>query len=430
MNADLLAILEYWEREKGISKDVLLEAVEEALISAAKKAVGPARNLRVQIDPKNGDIRAYATLVVMEKPESKHDHISFAEAKRHHPNTQLGEEVEMEVTPENFGRIASQNAKQALLQHLRKAEKQLIYSEFKDRTGDIVSGTVRRFERSDVYLDLGKFEALLPNRERVPTEEYQVGERVRCYVKAVDTGSHGPEIILSRADPNFVIKLFKLEVSEINDGTIEVKAIAREPGYRTKLAVYSRDEKVDPVGACVGLRGQRVKNIVRELNNEKVDIIPWDPEIGNFVANALNPAKLESINIDEDRRRLNVVVDEEQLSLAIGKRGQNARLTSKLCGWHVDIQAKEVKTLGFEEKVAEAVHAFAAIDGISEEQATALVNSGFHTLEDLLQVELDDLCEIPEVGEDAATILESVKSETQRRVSTVEEGESPSESDS
>jgi N utilization substance protein A len=430
MNADLLAILEYWEREKGISKDILLEAVEEALISAAKKAVGPARNLRVQIDPKNGDIRAYATLVVMEKPESKHDHISLAEAKRHHPNTQLGEEVEMEVTPENFGRIASQNAKQALLQHLRKAEKQLIYSEFKDRTGDIVSGTVRRFERSDVYLDLGKFEALLPNRERVPTEEYQVGERVRCYVKAVDTGSHGPEIILSRADPNFVVKLFKLEVSEINDGTIEVKAIAREPGYRTKLAVYSRDEKVDPVGACVGLRGQRVKNIVRELNNEKVDIIPWDPEIGNFVANALNPAKLESINIDEDRRRLNVVVDEEQLSLAIGKRGQNARLTSKLCGWHVDIQAREVKTLGFEEKVAEAVHAFAAIDGISEEQATALVNSGFHTLEDLLQVELDDLSEIPEVGDDAATILESVKTETQRRVSTVEEEESPSESDS
>lgn len=423
MNADLLAILEYWEREKGISKDVLLQAVEEALISAAKKAVGPARNLRVQIDPKSGDIRAFATLMVMEKPESKHDHISVAEAKRHHPNAQLGEEIEVEVTPENFGRIASQNAKQALLQHIRKAEKQLIYSEFKDRTGDIVSGIVRRFERSDVYLDLGKFEALLPNRERVPTEEYQVGERVRCFVKAVDTGSHGPEIILSRADPNFVIKLFKLEVSEINDGTIEVKAIAREPGYRTKLAVYSRDEKVDPVGACVGLRGQRVKNIVRELNNEKVDIIPWDPDITQFVANALNPAKLQSIKIDEDRRRLNVMVDEEQLSLAIGKRGQNARLTSKLCGWHVDIQAQEEKTLGFEEKVAQAVEAFASIDGISEDQATALVNSGFHTLEDLLQVEIDDLTEIPGIGDAAKDMLEAVQSETQRRNAPSEEGE-------
>jgi len=324
------------------------------------------------------------------------------------------------VTPENFGRIASQNAKQALLQHLRKAEKQLIYSEFKDRTGDIVSGIVRRFERSDVYLDLGKFEALLPNRERVPTEEYQLGERVRCFVKAVDTSSYGPEIILSRADPDFVIKLFRLEVSEINDGTIEIKAIAREPGYRTKLAVYSTDSKVDPVGACVGLRGQRVKNIVRELNNEKVDIIPWDPDISEFVANALNPAQLRAINIDEERRRLNVVVDEDQLSLAIGKRGQNARLTSKLCGWHVDIQAREEKVLGFEEKVAEAIHAFAAIEGISEDQAGALVNSGFHTLEDLSSVEIEDLAEIPGIGDAASDIMQAVHSETQRRLGPAE----------
>ena len=420
MNADLLTILEYWEREKGISRDILLNAVEEALISAAKKAVGPARDLRVQIDPKSGDIRAYATLLIVEHVESKHDHISLQEAKRRKPDAQIGEEVEVEVTPENFGRIASQNAKQALLQHLRKAEKQLIYSEFKDRTGDIVSGIVRRFERSDVYLDLGKFEALLPNRERVPTEEYQLGERVRCFDKAVDTSSYGPEIILSRADPDFVIKLFRLEVSEINDGTIEIKAIAREPGYRTKLAVYSTDSKVDPVGACVGLRGQRVKNIVRELNNEKVDIIPWDPDISEFVANALNPAQLRAINIDEERRRLNVVVDEDQLSLAIGKRGQNARLTSKLCGWHVDIQAREEKVLGFEEKVAEAIHAFAAIEGISEDQAGALVNSGFHTLEDLSSVEIEDLAEIPGIGDAASNIMQAVHSETQRRLGPAE----------
>ncbi len=420
MNADLLTILEYWEREKGISRDILLNAVEEALISAAKKAVGPARDLRVQIDPKSGDIRAYATLLIVEHVESKHDHISLQEAKRRKPDAQIGEEVEVEVTPENFGRIASQNAKQALLQHLRKAEKQLIYSEFKDRTGDIVSGIVRRFERSDVYLDLGKFEALLPNRERVPTEEYQLGERVRCFVKAVDTSSYGPEIILSRADPDFVIKLFRLEVSEINDGTIEIKAIAREPGYRTKLAVYSTDSKVDPVGACVGLRGQRVKNIVRELNNEKVDIIPWDPDISEFVANALNPAQLRAINIDEERRRLNVVVDEDQLSLAIGKRGQNARLTSKLCGWHVDIQAREEKVLGFEEKVAEAIHAFAAIEGISEDQAGALVNSGFHTLEDLSSVEIEDLAEIPGIGDAASDIMQAVHSETHRRLGPAE----------
>ena len=314
-------------------------AVQEALLSAAKKAVGPARELRVAIDPKNGDIRAFAKLVVSEKVISKHDQISVFDARRIKPDAQVGEEVEVEVTPVGFGRIAAQYAKQALMQHIRRAEKQLIFTEFKDRVGDIISGTVRRFDRSDVIVDLGKYEALLPNRERVPTEEYQVGERIRCYVKAVEQGPHGPEIILSRADPRFVIKLFQLEVSEINDGTIEIKGIAREPGFRTKLAVWTRDEKVDPVGACVGLRGQRVKNIVRELNNEKVDIIRWDPNIRNFITNALAPAKLKAFEIDEASKRVKIIVSEDQLSLAIGKRGQNARLTSKLTGWQVDIEA-------------------------------------------------------------------------------------------
>src|SRR5438094_8074935 len=266
--------------------------------------------------------------------------------------------------------MAAQYAKQALMQHIRRAEKQLIFTEFKDRVGDIVSGTVRRFDRSDVMIDLGKYEALLPNRERVPTEEYQIGERIRCYVKAVDNGAHGPEIILSRADPNFVIKLFQLEVSEINDGTIEIKGIAREPGFRTKLAVWTRDEKVDPVGACVGLRGQRVKNIVRELNNEKVDIIRWDPNVRMFITNALAPAKLKAFEIDETGRRVKIIVSEDQLSLAIGKRGQNARLTSKLTCWQVDIDQEQVTTMGFEEKVAQAVSALATLPGLSQEQAS------------------------------------------------------------
>src|SRR5512135_514483 len=247
MNADFLAVLEFWEREKGINRDVLSNAVQEALLSAAKRAVGPARELRVVIDQKSGDIRAFAKLIVSEKVSSKHDQISLFDARRLKPEAQLGEELEVEVTPVGFGRIAAQYAKQALMQHIRRAEKQLIFTEFKDRVGDIVNGTVRKFERSDVTIDLGRYEALLPNRERVPTEEYQVGERLRCYVKAVDNTIHGPEIILSRADPQFVVKLFQLEVSEIGDGTIEVKGIAREPGFRTKIAVYSRDDKVDPV---------------------------------------------------------------------------------------------------------------------------------------------------------------------------------------
>src|SRR6266849_1374733 len=423
MNADLLAVFEFWEREKGISRDILVAAVQEALLSAAKKAIGPARELRCEIDQKSGDIRAFAKLVVADKAQSKHDQITVFDARRIKADAEIGDELEVEVTPAGFGRIASQYAKQALMQHICRAEKQLIFTEFKDRVGDIISGTVRRFDRSDVLVDLGKYEALLPNRERVPTEEYQIGERIRCYVKAVEQTPHGPEIILSRADPQFVVKLFRLEVSEISDGTIEIKSIAREPGFRTKLAVWSRDEKVDPVGACVGLRGQRVKNIVRELNNEKVDIIKWDPNVRNFITNALAPAKLKTFEIDEARRRVKVLVSEDQLSLAIGKRGQNARLTSKLTGWQVDIEPEVVVTKGFEQKVAEAVGLLAAIEGISKEQADALVHHGLTRLEDLLQADVSDLEGIPQLGDQAAAVLEAARAEAARR--TLKVGEAP-----
>ncbi|TAL03726.1 MAG: transcription termination/antitermination protein NusA [Verrucomicrobia bacterium] len=423
MNADILAAMDFWEREKGISRDVLAAAVQEAIMSAAKKAIGPARELRVAIDPKNGEMRAFAKLIVTERVISKHDQISVFDARRLKADAQIGDEVEKEVTPTDFGRIASQYAKQALMQQIRRAEKALIFTEFKDRVGDIVSGTVRRFERSDVIVDLGKYEALLPNRERVPTEEYQVGERVRCYVKAVEQGAHGPEIILSRADPRFVIKLFQLEVSEINDGTIEIKGIAREPGFRTKLAVWTRDEKVDPVGACVGLRGQRVKNIVRELNNEKVDIIKWSSNVREFVTNALSPAKLKSFEIDEANRRVKIVTTDDQLSLAIGKRGQNARLTSKLTGWQVDIEAEVVVTKGFEEKVAEAVAQLAAIPGITREQADVLVHHGLTRIEDLLSAEVTDLSDIPELNSHAGAILDAARAEAARR--TLKLGDTP-----
>jgi N utilization substance protein A len=423
MNADFLAVLEFWEREKGINRDVLTAAVEEALLSAAKKAVGPAREMRVSIDQKNGDIRAFAKLIVSERVMSKHDQISLFDARRIKAEAQVGDEVEVEVTPVGFGRIAAQFAKQALMQHIRREEKRLIFTEFKDRVGDIISGTVRSFDRSDVYIDLGKYEALLPNRERVPTEEYQIGERIRCYVKAVEEGPRGPEIILSRSDPRFVIKLFQLEVSEINDGTIQIKGIAREPGFRTKLAVWTRDEKVDPVGACVGLRGQRVKNIVRELNNEKVDIIRWDTNVKNFITNALAPAKLKAFEIDDARKRVQITVSADQLSLAIGKRGQNARLTSKLTGWQVDIEPEVVVTKGFEEKVAEAVELLAAIPGISREQADVLVHHGLTRLEDLLQADESDLAGIPQLGDQAAAIMEAARAEAARR--TLQIGETP-----
>ncbi len=415
MNADFIAGLEFWEREKGVSREVLMAAVQEALLSAAKKAVGPARELRVDINQKNGDIKAFAKLIVAEKVISQHDQISMFDARRIKPDAKVGDEIEKEVTPAGFGRIAAQYAKQALMQKVRQAEKALILTEYKDRVGDIVSGTVRRFERSDVILDLGKYEAIMPNKERVPTEEYQVGERIRCLVKAVQEGPHGPEVILSRADTKFIIKLFQLEVAEINDGTIEIKGIAREPGFRTKMAVYSRDAKVDPVGACVGLRGQRVKNIVRELNNEKVDVIPWSSDVKAFIAKALEPAKIKNIEINDVTKRVHVIVSEDQLSLAIGKRGQNARLTARLTGWEVDIEAEQIITKGFDEKVAEAVDQIAAIPGISREQADALVHAGVTRLEDLLQAEPEDISDIAQVGENAAAIIAAARAEVERR---------------
>ena len=407
--------MEYWEREKGLDREILISAVEDAMVSAAKRAVGPARELRCEIDRKDGDIRAFASLIVVERVTDKQSEISLESALRHKPSAQLNEELEVEVTPKNFGRIASQNAKQALRQAIRRAEKALIYSEFKDRVGDIVSGEVRGFDRSDVLIDLGKFEALLPNRERVPTEEYQRGERIRCLVKAVQGSDSNSEIILSRRDSNFVLKLFQLEVSEINDGTIEVKAIAREPGFRTKLAVHSRDEKVDPVGACVGLRGQRVKNIVRELNNEKIDIIRWDTDIETYVTNSLAPAQIKRLEVEQDRKRIHILVDPDQLSLAIGRRGQNARLTSLLTGWQIDIDPEQEVRVGFEEQVAGAVDALAAIPGIEKEQADALVHAGLLTLDALIGVEAGDLADIPGLAEHAEPVLAAARAEKDRR---------------
>jgi N utilization substance protein A len=422
MNADFLAVLDFWEREKGLSRDTVIAAVTEALVSAAKKAIGPARELRCQIDQKSGDIKAFAKLIVSERVLSKHDQITVFDARRIKSDAQLGEELELEVTPTGFGRIAAQYAKQAILQHVRRAEKALIFSEFKDRVGDVISGVVRRFDRSDVTVDLGKYEALLPNRERVPTEEYQIGDRLRCYVKAVENGPHGPEIILSRADPHFVIKLFQMEVTEISDGTIEVKGIAREPGFRTKLAVWTRDSKVDPVGACVGLRGTRVKNIVRELNNEKVDIIRWDSNVKVFIGNALAPARLKALDVDESRRRVRVLVSPDQLSLAIGRRGQNARLTAKLTGWQVDIEAEQVAVaMGFDEQVAQLVQNLAAVPGITPEQAGILVKNGLTNLESLLQAEEADLLGISELGEQTAAILQAAREEQARRALRVGE---------
>ncbi|HQW29144.1 MAG TPA: transcription termination factor NusA, partial [Verrucomicrobiales bacterium] len=390
MTNELLALFEYYEKEKGIKRHTMIDALETALLSASRKSIGPAREMRIHIDPEKGDIRAYATLIVRDRVNNPYDEVDIFTARRLKPGIDVGAEIEVDITPSNFGRIAAQTAKQTMMQRLRQAEKEMIYEEYKDRAGDIVSGTVRRFERGDVYVDLGKFEGVMHQRERVSTEEYNVGDRIRAYVVAVENGVRGPEIILSRSHPNFVRRLFESEVSEIADRTVEIRSLAREAGYRTKVAVYSADTKVDPVGACVGLRGARVKNIVRELNNEKVDIIRWSDDMRAFVQEALKPAEIKSITIDEVKKSILVKVDEEELSKAIGRRGQNARLTARLIGWDVQVQKDESAHEAFEAQVAGAASTLSKGAGIEPDVAAALVRGGLTTL-DMLANDVDDV---------------------------------------
>lgn len=405
MNSELSAVVEYMERERGVDRETIIEAIESALQNAADKSVADAEDLRVEIDRKTLDIKAFANKKVVVAVNDRYNEVSLAEARRTHPDAQLDEMIEIESTPRNFGRIAAQTAKQTILQKIRQAEKSRIFEDYKNRTGEIVTGSVRRFERSTVIVELDHgAEGMMPSKERVPTEEYEVGERIRAYIVAIKEREAGPEILLSRAHPDFVRRLFELEVSEIADGTMEIRGIAREAGYRSKVAVISHDERVDPVGACVGIRGMRVKNIVRELNGEKIDIVRWSDDIKTLVVNALAPAKLQHVEADEPTHTVTVTVDVDQLSLAIGKRGQNARLTSKLIGWRVDIQ-KDEEAMNFEERVAAAVSGLVAVEGIGEEWAEKLVYAGFLTVEGIMAAELSDLEEIEDVTPEQAQAL-------------------------
>ncbi len=410
MNSEFIAMLDYLEREKGIKRETLIEAISSALVAASKKSFSCSREVRIDINPKSGAIRAFAKPLVVETVSNPQEEISVAKARLINKEIQPGEEIEIEVTPRDFGRIAAQTARQAIAQRIRQIEKEMIYEEFKDRAGEIVGGTVRRFDRSDVIIDLGKFEGVMPSRERVSTEEYNVGDRIRAYVVAVENGPRGPEIILSRSHPNFIRRLFEIEVSEIADHTVELRAIAREAGFRTKVAVHSANEKVDPVGACVGMRGARVKNIVRELNNEKVDIIRWYEDPKEFAREALKPAKIRSIEVDEAAHTLRIAIDKEDLALAIGKRGQNARLTSRLTGWEIDIQEDRSAAEHFEQQMGGAAQQLAADLGITEEEAKVLAAGGMNSLDVVITAEEGDIDGILSCGlEKAAAILNAAK---------------------
>lgn len=410
MTNDIVALIDYYEKEKGIAREKVLGALEFAFISAYRKMVPGAdaiESLRADIDTRKGDTVIFASLKVVADDDyvDKFNEVPISLASKNKPDVELGDSVDFNVTPKNFGRIATQTAKQTMMQRLRMAEKEMIYDEYKDRAGDIVSGTVRRFEKSDVMIDLGKFEGRIPSRERVVTEDYNIGDRIRVYVVAVENETRGPEIILSRSHPNFVRRLFESEVAEIADGTVDLRGIAREAGYRTKVAVASNDEKVDPVGACVGLRGARVKNIVRELNNEKVDIIRWDADPAVFVVDALKPANIRSIKLDDEKKVVSVTVDEDELSKAIGRRGQNARLTAKLMGWDVQVSKDESQHEQFEARVEDAAMSLGEQLGLDSESADKLFRAGGATAELVAQMPADYIAAQLGISEEEAQVL-------------------------
>lgn len=410
MNSELLATLDYIEQERGISREVLIDAIEKAILSASKKSIHPANDVEVKIDRVSGLIKAWAKLEVVESSPTC-DQILIAVAKERYPNAKLGDVIKWEVTPKNFGRIAAQYAKNTIMNQLRKAEKEIVLEEFKDRVGQIVSGVVRRFESGNIIVDMQKAEGVLMPKDKIPGESYMQGDRINALLKKIDPSGAGPSLILSRVSDEFIRRLFEREVSEIHDGIVQIKAIARESGSRTKIAVFSSDSHVDPIGACVGMRGMRVKNITAELGGEKIDIIRYDEDVKVFASNALQPAVLKTLEIDEATRTINIKVAPDQLSLAIGKRGQNVRLTSKLIGWKININSDEpVVEITFEEKLGQTIASLSETLKLDKAIAEKLVNGGFLSVESLKSVEVSDLSKIQNFSEeDVQKVVEALK---------------------
>ena len=437
MSQELIHVIDQISKEKGIAKEMVVEAVESALVSAAKKKYGSQR-IAVQIDPKRGDIIMYAYKKVVAEVSNPEEEITLEEALTLYPDAQMDGEVPLQVEFQGFGRIAAQTARQVIVQKVREAERDVILREFNDKIGQLVNGIVLRHEKGAYYIDLGKTEAVLPAREQVPRESYRRGDRVRAYVLEVRDTSKGPQVVLSRAHPDFVSRLFEMEVPEIYENIVEVKAVVREAGDRTKIAVASKEPQVDPVGACVGMKGSRVQAVVRELRGEKIDIIPWSEDPRIFIAKALSPAVVEKVGVTEEDRSALIVVADSQLSLAIGKKGQNVRLAAKLTGWKIDILSEseydqerqkereqeieaaiveETRKMAEENEAAETMEAEVAgtasgeaksgpdltiIEGVGQKTAEQLIEAGYDTVEKIAAMSNEDILAIPGIGEKTA----------------------------
>jgi N utilization substance protein A len=404
---ELLQIADAVAREKSIDRKIVMAAMEDAIQKAAKSRYGAENDIRAEIDPKTGEMRLSRLLHVVEKIENESTEIAVNDAKRRNPEAKIGDYISEALPPLDFGRVAAQNAKQVIVQKVREAERDRQYAEYKDRIGDIVNGTVKRVEYGNVVVDLGRAEGVVRRDEGLPREAFRYGDRIRAYIYDVRREQRGPQIFLSRAKPEFMAKLFGQEVPEIYDGIVEIRAVARDPGSRAKIAVISKDSSIDPVGACVGMRGARVQAVVNELQGEKIDIIQWKEDPATFIVNALAPAEVAKVVLDEDAKRVEVVVPDDQLSLAIGRRGQNVRLASQLTGWQIDIlteaEESERRQKEFQERSALFIEAL----DVDEVIAQLLVSEGFATVEEVAYIDVDEIANIEGFDEDTASEIQT-----------------------
>ena len=401
MITDLLRAIDQVSRDKGIDSKTLIEALEEAVSSAVKKKFGSEYELEVSFNTEIGEIEVFEFKEVVKDVTDERLQVSLKEARKLDPESEIGDSLGMKTDIDALGRIAAQSAKQVIMQRLREAERDAVYDDFKDRKGEIINGIVQRFDKGSIIVNLGKSEAELPAKEQIPKETYIQGDRIRAYIYDVKQFSRGPQIILSRTHPNFLSALFENEVPEISDGIVTIMQVAREPGSRAKIAVASKDRDVDPVGACVGMKGSRVQAVVQELRGERIDIITWDPDPAKFVCNALAPAEILRVIVDEENRSMEVVVPDDQLSLAIGKRGQNVRLASRVTNWKLDV----ISDSEYNEKLKEDYQSLLKLPGVGKKLATSLNEIGFRSIEDIAKADEVDLASIKGISEKKANEL-------------------------
>src|SRR5688572_29377269 len=406
---ELLQIADAVAREKVIDKQIVLDAMADAIAKAARSRYGAETDVHAEIHPKTGELRLARHLLVVDDNAVENDsrEIALSEARKRNPAAQVGDAIAETLPPFDFGRIAAQSAKQVIVQKVRDAERDRQYQEYKDRIGEVVNGVVKRVEYGNVIVDLGRGEAIVRRDELIPRENFKYGDRVRAYVYDVRREQRGPQIVLSRTHPQFMAKLFTMEVPEIYDGIIEIKSVARDPGSRAKIAVISRDSSIDPVGACVGMRGSRVQAVVGELQGEKIDIIPWSQDAASFIVNALQPAEVAKVVLDEDAERIEVVVPDDQLSLAIGRRGQNVRLASQLTGWDIDILTEAEESERRQKEFMERTETFMQALDVDEVVGQLLASEGFRSVEELAYVDVSDIASIQGLDEDTATEIQT-----------------------